>query len=348
MFDHTPNPDLKKNRSKQRKMKIARIYIYFSMALLPLLALVVIGNSSQVPVPQQSTDAPRGIAVATTAAVEWAANQPTTEILGWSGFEFGSTLPEQETTIENHSFAVSVNGAPFVLVVTVAVSPTGSSWVPTPPTMFPIDKGVQSDVPSSWRWPTASTTSARSSWTESANSWVRAYLSGEQQRLLEIVRDPNPDNKYVPLVGFQLDGTPIISAVGLRTDGLALLGVQFKMVGPDGVAVPVEFDLLLDDINSAAPSVKAWGTPGSGELLVPYQNAVTSSRTVTAPASTTTTTTTTPPTEPPPTEPPPTEPPPTEPPPTEPPPTEPPPPEPPPVEQEQQPGPAEPEEELVG
>ena len=114
-------------------------------------------------------------------------------------------------------------------------------------------------------------------------TWATAYLANDRQTLQEVTGGAG-FKSYAGLGGFSLATTPdqnpvkIVSFV-LRADKSleAVVRVQISAVQDSSKwSSIIEYDLLLENPNNANPKITAWGPPGTGGLLVPYQNAYSS------------------------------------------------------------------------
>ncbi|MHB8319949.1 MAG: hypothetical protein ACYDEP_12100 [Acidimicrobiales bacterium] len=98
------------------------------------------------------------------------------------------------------------------------------------------------------------------------------------------VGDPNTTHAYIPLSGVT-SATDTVVAAANRPGGAQIVQIALTIVwngestttttSPSGTTPPqTTMDLLIERANTAAPVVVAWGPPGSGPTLKPYQNAV--------------------------------------------------------------------------
>ena len=124
------------------------------------------------------------------------------------------------------------------------------------------------------------------------NNWLAAYTSGSDAALHLAVGDPNPAHTYVALSGVRQASYTVLAAapVGKPADGDLAVEISLSLVwdhehvaspelaGMNGTsgspARQTTMDLLVAHASSAAPVVVAWGPPGSGPSLRPYENAI--------------------------------------------------------------------------
>ena len=129
------------------------------------------------------------------------------------------------------------------------------------------------------------------------NNWLAAYTSGSDAALHLAVGDPNPAHTYVALSGVRQASYTVLAAapVGKPADGDLAVEISLSLVwdhehvaspnlsdaalaGTSGTssspAPQTTMDLLVAHASSAAPIVVAWGSPGSGPSLRPYENAI--------------------------------------------------------------------------
>jgi len=113
--------------------------------------------------------------------------------------------------------------------------------------------------------------------TQALNGWAHAYATGSPSQLALTVGDPNALDHYTPLSGVsQVQSVTVDFSYSnpKANTGQSLLEVTLT-VSMNHVSQPVQltYDLLVERTNSAAPTIVAWGPPGSGPSLTPYQNA---------------------------------------------------------------------------
>lgn len=126
--------------------------------------------------------------------------------------------------------------------------------------------------------------------TEIAAAWADAYAANNSQQLRVIVgggASAPQEGNYFGLGGFTVSRAPTVQWAVLRPGDLAFMRVSFQLsevaesddpaVGEapasvKGFTPSVELDLLVADWSTNSPRVVAWGAPGLGPMLEPYEN----------------------------------------------------------------------------
>jgi hypothetical protein len=128
-------------------------------------------------------------------------------------------------------------------------------------------------------WPGISPTPVPSSGPlqQSVQGWANALTSGSSSSLALSIGDPNQGDHYVPLHGVsQVASTIEFYAPTNKTGTKAIAEVNLAITWNGEKPTTnsnYTFDILIERPLSAAPVVVAWGPPGSGPSLTPYQNA---------------------------------------------------------------------------
>jgi hypothetical protein len=132
-------------------------------------------------------------------------------------------------------------------------------------------------------WPgLAASTSVPVPVSSAIGSWLAAYTSGNPQLLLQATGDPSTADAYVPLSGVgSASVAGVVAAAAYGPPGQMVVEAQFYIAwggqqagAVAGQSVPTTMDLLVERSGTATPVVVAWGPPGSGPGLKPYQDAV--------------------------------------------------------------------------
>lgn len=267
--------------------------------------------SHGTPVQMPAADSP-GRAAATVAVQKWLRQDPAplpgASVLSWDGATrvpsppapaagssgsgdssnpgaVGSGIPEARYETDTFTL-VTGSGAFWDASVEVAADSrpgggaapvTGVSITPVP---APAADGWDTDGP----WPGAQKSTSVSGAVGSAvQSWATAWTSGNPGTLAQAVQDPSPGHAYLPVSGVATVSPSVLYAapapggqgremvevsLGITWDGQAAPGP-----GQQG-GTPTVMDLLVAHAGTPAPVVVAWGPPGSGPSLKPYQNAV--------------------------------------------------------------------------
>lgn len=213
-------------------------------------------------------------------------------------------LPAPTFRIEIDTFSlVDASGAAFKASVQVAVDPRGGALVLAGPSLVPVVPAATDQwVPAGDPWPGRESIPAGEDVAKAVQRWAEAYASGSSDTLRLTVGDPSADRVYVPLSRVESVTAQVTAALDLD-DGPTRAGDQtgdqagagparprtvaarvaltLHWAGGQGnaparpePAAPVVMDVLVQRADTAAPIVVAWGAPGQGPLLRPYQNAV--------------------------------------------------------------------------
>jgi hypothetical protein len=128
-------------------------------------------------------------------------------------------------------------------------------------------------------WPTlrnvVSSPTVSTAFTQALDGWAQAFTTGTPSQIALAVGDANALDHYQPLSGVsQMQSVTVdyTYQAPKATQDLTEVTMTLKM---RGVTQPVQltYDLLVERALSSAPTIVAWGPPGSGPTLVPYQNA---------------------------------------------------------------------------
>lgn len=181
-----------------------------------------------------------------------------------------ATLGRQ--TVEIHRFLVGANRQAFVLSVSVAVTPTGPV-VHSLPSLSPAplaDTRFLKPVPYDRIYPEAVlSVGAR----DQIHSWARAFAAGDERALYVLSGDAGP-RRYRGLNGYEIVGVPTVAdPYGVEEGVVAQVQVQMRLAANPSFLLAASYDLLLNNLERALPTVAAWGPPGSGPTLVPFSNA---------------------------------------------------------------------------
>ncbi len=264
-----------------------------------------VSNTTPSSTPVATTLTSPGRNVATTAVQAWLNEKPSplpnASILSWDG---ATTMKGSGEKVELDTFTLSQP------IPDTANSPTGqqdyyyratieidlNGLIPIGgPGIQPLkDSGSLSNLSSPPNpWPTVSgvTSSVPSPVTQAITGWLQAYTSGSPSQLTVAVGDPNSGDHYHPLYGVKSAQFLVVDAAPREAPNAAPANnnpnpnaeiVEISLYihwrhhnapsvgGQNGPATTV--DLLIERANTAAPIVVAWGQPGSGPFLQPYQN----------------------------------------------------------------------------
>jgi len=194
----------------------------------------------------------------------------------------GSTQPTANDEIV--SYVVLAKGTFYKVSVEAQVTGTNASVV-SDPYIAPISgassvPGAAPTITSPWPGITPTGTPTSGPLQQSVQGWANAFTSGSSSALALSVGDPNSGDHYVPLHGISQATATIEFYAPINKKGTeAIAEVNLDIVW-DGEKTASNsssnytFDILIERPLSAAPVVVAWGPPGSGPQLKPYQNAI--------------------------------------------------------------------------
>lgn len=289
--------------------------IFLTPLLLLALAAWYVDAQNPEPTPEPPTSLQINDSIgkdaATTTVRDWLASQPQpipgAQLLSWNGYttqpkpkivdtetdETAAGVFVPEWNKETHYFSVRAgNGTLFRVTVEVDADRTLGARVTSLPSLKPL----LPEVTSGWKdspepWFGYQSTQTTDNITASVNDWLAAYTGGNPATLRNIVGDKDGDHFYMPLSGIQ-KATAVVERVAFKPSDepdapavenpdtvIARITVKLLWNGQvqenlDDFAT-MSFDLLIEQANTASPRIVAWGGPGSGPALKPYENAVT-------------------------------------------------------------------------
>lgn len=132
-------------------------------------------------------------------------------------------------------------------------------------------------------WPGLETSETPDPVAQAVQTWADAYVSGSPERLHLAVGDTNQDRTYVPISGATHAETAVLASAALANEDddadqqmIVRAEVQIGWEGRDADPSPasIQMDLLVSRSDTGAPVIVAWGSPGSGPDLHPFENAV--------------------------------------------------------------------------
>lgn len=306
-------PDATKLGKRQRWYRIW-VWTSVGLVPLALFAVLSSSSRSASPAAapadaaQTSVSGSPGRSAAQIAVNAWLTSTPSPlpggSVLFWNGARpvpaatppvgsaTGAVAPTPAANppaIEVDSFVLTTgSGGQFTADVQVAVDPRGGSTVIAGPSLIPIAPVLSDNWAASagtWQGLTSSTPGGVI--IQSVTAWARAYTSGDSSQIRLNVGDPTGGHAYVPLAGVSAVTASVTAAAQPGPDPSRVIARVGLVISWAGQAVPpggtsaassrtptATFDVLLDKANTASPVVVAWGGPGEGPRLVPYQNAV--------------------------------------------------------------------------
>lgn len=108
--------------------------------------------------------------------------------------------------------------------------------------------------------------------------WATAYVANDTATLYSVTGDTEA-NDYTGLGGWTLNSTPVIqhTAVFQPEDeqyGLATVILDMSTVNNPDIRLTVSYDVLITNLEQAAPNIAAWGPIGTGYTLRPFINGI--------------------------------------------------------------------------
>lgn len=109
--------------------------------------------------------------------------------------------------------------------------------------------------------------------------WAKAYAANDQANLHEYTGDQS-GRTYIGLGGYTVVGAPTVVSVtpfdANKMPSELPLTIQMTLQSTTNskIVTEVQYDLLITNLTAAFPNIAAWGPPGSGPSLKPYQNAL--------------------------------------------------------------------------
>jgi hypothetical protein len=302
--DEVPNPVLPDGQKIARRQRWTRRYVKASVILCPAITLVALASMTAThPSSSVTSLASPGRTAATIAVEQWLAERPSplpgASILSYDGQSpiatvkaKGEPTPTWHGELESFtlvSHEASADPTTWSVGVEVALDRSGGAVALSGPSFLPAPTASGGTWDEGGPWPGLVATSTVSGSVQTVvNDWLAAYTSGDDAELHLAVGDPNAAHRYVALSNVRSATDTVVAAapVGKKADELAV-EVQLDIVfdgehqpttsfgapaGPSGPATTM--DLLVAHASSAAPVVVAWGPPGSGPTLTPYENAI--------------------------------------------------------------------------
>lgn len=309
--DEVPNLALPDGQRLARRQAWTRRYVKASVILCPVLLLVALAAVTKTqPQPSSEPAGSPGQVAATVELDQWLAEHPS-PLPGASILSYDGATPVappkgykgapltwkgaiEEFTLVSHP--TSQSPSTWRVGIEVALDRSGGAVAISGPSFLP----SVSAEPGAWSqggpWPGLTATSSVSGGVQTViNNWLSAYTSGSDAALHLAVGDPDPAHTYVALSGVRQASDTVLAAapVGKPADGDLAVEISVSLLwdhehlpppgvlgtsGSSGTSVSpapqTTMDLLVAHASSAAPVVVAWGPPGSGPSLRPYENAI--------------------------------------------------------------------------
>lgn len=207
--------------------------------------------------------------------------QPSTTVaplnVAYLSFVSGNDRAASGGTIETDTFVIEQEDGSLSQLV-VVLSGQGSK-VPTlgaAPTLLPESSASAGGAVQTGVSAASSQNSVPTKVVSQVNAWATAFTTSNHD--LYIVTGDTANRSYNGITGYKLVGNPlIVSSTPYDPAKPATsieLTVQLTLQSTSNPAVVTTstYDLLADNLNDALPSIAAWGPPGSGSSLVPFQN----------------------------------------------------------------------------
>ena len=295
-----PRPGTTDTRRLANRQRLFRWYVWGSIVATPLLAFLSLaevaghkGASAGAAGAQASTP---GETAGWQAVQGWLGQSPSPlpggHVVAWTGATSVPTVhlpkssssqagPPEDAQLEH--FLVVGRGGWYHVDVEVIDGPDGESAAISGPSFLPVGPAASGLVSGASPWPGLSpSASVPTPVSNAINSWLAAYTSGNAQTLLQSTGDPSINDAYLPLTGVsQASVANIAAAAAYGPQGQMIVEAQLYIVWrgqPAGnvfnQGVLTTMDLLVERATTATPVVVAWGPPGSGTSLRPYQDAV--------------------------------------------------------------------------
>ena len=280
-------------RAKRWRRLVMACTVSFPIMVITLMLVVaqsVVGGASTTQggagdgVPTQVR------AEALDAVGDWLASEVSpladAQVLGWDHAE---TVPWPESVDEKdrtHTVwaahvLVGTGTAVYDAGVQVNYSPSVGATVVGSPSLLPLPmtQGASDEIS---LWPGTTSVAASEATTRAVEAWAQAYTSGDSDALATVISDPDASHLYSPLSGFTQATAQIEVAAyraykrGDHPDTSVLMVSVTLHAQREGQEKPsqLSFDLLVSEPTTGAARVTAWGSPGSGPSLRPYENAV--------------------------------------------------------------------------
>lgn len=182
----------------------------------------------------------------------------------------------------------------YTLTQLVAYTPEQGAAAVGEPSMTPDAPTSETLQVQEAEWPHTKTTTPSDAIRHAIDAWVAAYTSGNSASLGTVVSDPDTAHAYVPLTGivqakweslgsaYKLTDSDVKANADSTDTEIVQISLQLDRQGvtqTDNVTLPeMHLDLLITGAQGGSPKIVAWGAPGTGHLLTPYQNATTLER----------------------------------------------------------------------
>ncbi|MGP9651945.1 hypothetical protein ACT3TP_15845 [Glutamicibacter sp. AOP38-B1-38] len=292
---------VKKRAKKYRAVVFLSTFVLAPLALLLAIgvsAIYIQGSSNESPV-ERSVDSPTK-ATANNAMTTWLSSKPAPlpggTLVSWDGVisavepaeveENGETV--EQPGLETHQFTVRASsGQLFHSTVQVTWTEALGSRVVGAPSLEPLMRENEATAVDMVEvWPNHTLATAPDGIVPAVDVWLQAYTSGNSNKLRLAMKDPTSEHNYFPLTQVAQASVGEVTHFAPNpenpAEGLARVTVNIVWDGTPvdtneqefiGGATIQTYDLLLEDTDTASPTVVAWGGAGTGQDLTPFKNA---------------------------------------------------------------------------
>lgn len=298
-----PRAGVASTRVLRRRQQWYRAVIVSALCLFPVVGLALFVTSANLrdmlTTQEQDTVAPteEGRTAAVMAVEDWLRADPPPipggSVVAWESAEALSPHDTDAVTrrvgdlgearLIAHRVVVRSDVGVLAALVLVASSPDGNQTVVGQMGLEPVAPTLQ-NLAATDAWTGLEPVEPSDSAQAAIAAWVDAFTSGDPDRLRLVVGDPTGGHHYLPMQGVaeathDVHGAAVPSAGTEEGQLLVQVDVALEWDAQDededsAAEARVSYDVLVADPDSAAPRVVAWGAPGSGTGLTPYQNAV--------------------------------------------------------------------------
>ncbi len=289
-----PNPKSPGIFTLARKQKWFHRAVIADIVVAPLILLLilfsVLGGSKGSPLSSTNSNPliNPGVYQGQVAIQQWLNGKPSPlpggHIVGFYDIvpiHAPSTSTPPTPNYEIASYIVLANGTFYKVSVEEQITGSTASVISDPYlSVTATSTTVPGSTPTvSSPWPGIATSPVPSSGSlqQSVQGWANAFTSGSSSTLALSIGDPNQGDHYTPLHGVsQVSSTIEFYAPTNKAGTTAIAEVNLAITWNGEKPTTnsnYTFDILIERPLSAAPVVVAWGPPGSGPSLTPYQNA---------------------------------------------------------------------------
>lgn len=293
-------------RSSARSLKVKQRIVIATLliaASLGPLALFISLSSNEVPPPPPKEDPSWIVSFAETVAVDFLAGRPTDMPtvdgldpklgVSYSGDDASRrpALAHKSLThyytraeyvgaqpVDVSTFRVVLNdGKVLDLSVTTISDANGRTLLAAAPSLTPARLAAPGAAKAPlWQGDPNAIDDVPQTVGAATKAWAEAYGADDRPQLRLLVGGGPEGGEYVGLGGFNVSRDPqTLGAYPSPNDPSQLVvrvRVGFSADSANGYQATNDYDLLVANPTSTDARVVAWGAPGTGQTLVPYQN----------------------------------------------------------------------------